>query len=334
MEDPRDPLHPSNISHTLVLVIISKGLRVATALQSLMEDYFFDQRVMMVMVPTAAGIFAKNIQFADKPSLMARGGGVNARLAVYKCDGSDVLKALDDAIHDNVENGILVVVACAGNNGLLGGATVPWVSTVAASSIDREFLSTTQLGNGDVLRVTYDASVVRGKIVAWLMKSWRERRSEYLDWRRKALTVYGGAAVGTDGVEEERNERAVVEEATSRLERISTTFTATGTTSAPMMAPFSSKGPDIITPGLINLNPDQSRFFSDFTVDDAINFLCFHASDVCPVVIMARGDVTCSYPPLLLFQLNYPSISLLRLDAYMEVQRTLTLGSRTNQIYK
>ncbi|KAJ4844904.1 hypothetical protein Tsubulata_015079 [Turnera subulata] len=40
------------------------------------------------------------------------------------------------------------------------------------------------------------------------------------------------------------------------------------------------------------LNPDQSRFFFDFTVDDAINFLCFHASDVCPVVIMARGDVT------------------------------------------
>ncbi|KAJ4834673.1 hypothetical protein Tsubulata_025013, partial [Turnera subulata] len=88
---------------------------------------------------------------------------------------SDILKAFDDAIHDNVdvitmslagrsqrsyfedpfsvgsfhayENGILVV-AFAGNNGLLGGATVPWVIKVAA--VGQEFLTTTQLGNGDV----------------------------------------------------------------------------------------------------------------------------------------------------------------------------------------
>ncbi|KAF7146881.1 hypothetical protein RHSIM_Rhsim03G0077000 [Rhododendron simsii] len=120
-----------------------------------------------------------------------RGGAPKAQLAVYKvcwfdqCDGSDVLKAFDDAISDQVDvitisvglphgprnynylndefsigsfhaflRGILTV-ASAGNDGEKGPYTVsnspPWTLTVAASSTDRQFVSTVQLGDGNTL---------------------------------------------------------------------------------------------------------------------------------------------------------------------------------------
>ncbi|KAG5556590.1 hypothetical protein RHGRI_007006 [Rhododendron griersonianum] len=121
-----------------------------------------------------------------------RGGAPKARLAVYKacwfdqCDGSDVLKAFDDAVGDQVdmitfsvgkphgprnyynylndENSIgafhaflrgILTVAAAGNEGESGPYTVsnspPWTLTIAASSTDREFVSTVQLGDGNTL---------------------------------------------------------------------------------------------------------------------------------------------------------------------------------------
>ncbi|XP_028776148.1 cucumisin-like isoform X2 [Neltuma alba] len=113
----------------------------------------------------------------------ARGGAVSARIAVYKvcwldgCNDADILAAFDDAIADGVDilsvslgglndenyfrdglaigafhamrNGILTVTS-AGNSGPKPGSLAnfsPWSISVAASTIDRKFL--TKVGIGD-----------------------------------------------------------------------------------------------------------------------------------------------------------------------------------------
>lgn len=120
----------------------------------------------------------------------ARGGVPSARIAVYKvcwvdgCYGSDILAAFDDAIADGVDiisvsagsggyvqyaddpiaigafhamkNGILTS-ASAGNDGPDNINPVsnnsPWCLTVAASSVDRKFVSKVQLGNNKTFEV-------------------------------------------------------------------------------------------------------------------------------------------------------------------------------------
>lgn len=118
----------------------------------------------------------------------ARGGAPSARLAIYKacwfddCSDADLLSAFDDAIADGVDivsisvganppqpsyfelaiavgsfhafhKGILVS-ASAGNSGLPGTAVngAPWILTVAASSMNREFQSQIILGNSKMLK--------------------------------------------------------------------------------------------------------------------------------------------------------------------------------------
>ncbi|PRQ59339.1 putative cucumisin [Rosa chinensis] len=137
---------------------------------------------------TAAGNTVIKASFNDLGSGTARGGVPSARIAVYKacwgssgsCDDADVLAAFDDAIADGVDilsvsvggtipldylndpfaigsfhaigNGILVSMA-AGNEGP-GGKTVtnfaPWQLSVAATTINRQFITKVQLGNGKI----------------------------------------------------------------------------------------------------------------------------------------------------------------------------------------
>uniref|UniRef100_A0A3Q7XM87 Cucumisin n=1 Tax=Cicer arietinum TaxID=3827 RepID=A0A3Q7XM87_CICAR len=114
----------------------------------------------------------------------ARGGASSARIAVYKvcwsdgCDDMDILAAFDDAIADGVDiisfslgrkitadthfsdalsigafhamkNGILTVCA-AGNSGPNHASVMnvaPWAISVAASTLDRKFVTQVKLGN-------------------------------------------------------------------------------------------------------------------------------------------------------------------------------------------
>ncbi|KAL2333303.1 hypothetical protein Fmac_014516 [Flemingia macrophylla] len=112
----------------------------------------------------------------------ARGGAINARIAVYKvcwfdgCSDADILAAFDDAIADGVDiislsiggfsvenyfrNGISIGAFHAVRNGVLtvnsagnSGSTPsslsnfsPWSITVAASTIDRKFVTKVELG--------------------------------------------------------------------------------------------------------------------------------------------------------------------------------------------
>lgn len=138
---------------------------------------------------TIAGSIVTDVSLFGMAGGTARGGAPGARLAIYKacwfgiCSDADLLAAMDDAIHDGVDilslslgpeppqpiyfqdpisigafhafqKGILVS-ASAGNSVFPGTAcnVAPWILTVAASSIDREFNSNIYLGNSKVLKV-------------------------------------------------------------------------------------------------------------------------------------------------------------------------------------
>ncbi|CAJ1863124.1 unnamed protein product [Sphenostylis stenocarpa] len=123
----------------------------------------------------------------------ARGGAIKARIAVYKvcwlfdgCSDADILAAFDDAIADGVDiisvsiggfndqnyfrdsiaigafhavrNGVLTVTS-AGNSGPKYSSLSnfsPWSITVAASNIDRKFVTKVELGNN----VTYEGTSI------------------------------------------------------------------------------------------------------------------------------------------------------------------------------
>ncbi|OMO76493.1 hypothetical protein COLO4_25547 [Corchorus olitorius] len=135
---------------------------------------------------TAAGKVVNGASLYGLASGKARGGVPSARIAVYKicwftgCSDADILAAFDDAIADGVDiisisvggstpkdyfrdsisigsyhamkQGILTV-SSAGNDGPLRSTITnfsPWSISVAASTIDRQFLTKVQLGNNKV----------------------------------------------------------------------------------------------------------------------------------------------------------------------------------------
>ncbi|KZL81768.1 subtilisin-like protease [Colletotrichum incanum] len=134
---------------------------------------------------TAAGAAVPNASLFGQAAGTVRGMASGARIAMYKvcwgdsgCWDSDVLAAMDQAIEDGVDvmslsfgpaqpqftpdEGLVVgayaamrkgifVTTSAGNAGPTTGTSVglaPWVMTVAASTLDRDFPAHLTLGNG------------------------------------------------------------------------------------------------------------------------------------------------------------------------------------------
>lgn len=140
---------------------------------------------------TAAGNIVSSASYYGLAAGTAKGGSPGSRIAVYRvcswdgCRGSSILSAFDDAIEDGVdvlslslgapsiaeiglENDPIaigsfhavdhgIIVACsAGNDGPTLGSVVnvaPWILTVAASTIDRDFQSNMVLGGNKVIKV-------------------------------------------------------------------------------------------------------------------------------------------------------------------------------------
>ena len=143
---------------------------------------------------TVAGNLVSGASYLGLAAGTAKGGSPGSRLAIYKvcnfgCSGSAILAAFDDAISDGVdilsvslggspdpqpdlktdviaigafhavERGI-VVVCSAGNSGPEQSTVVndaPWILTVAATTIDRNFQSNVVLGNNKVVKVHFIA---------------------------------------------------------------------------------------------------------------------------------------------------------------------------------
>ncbi|EOA19514.1 hypothetical protein CARUB_v10002407mg, partial [Capsella rubella] len=136
---------------------------------------------------TIGGSFLPNVNYLGLGRGTARGGAPGVHIAIYKacwiqrgCSGADVLKAIDEAIHDGVDilslslqtsvplfpetdmrslasvgafhavaKGI-PVVAAAGNAGPTAQTicnVAPWILTVAATTQDRSFPTAITLGN-------------------------------------------------------------------------------------------------------------------------------------------------------------------------------------------
>ncbi|KAE8671940.1 Cucumisin [Hibiscus syriacus] len=139
---------------------------------------------------TAAGAFVSKTSLYGLAKGTARGGVPSARIAVYKicwsfgCSSEDILAAFDDAIADGVDiislsvgsssasdyfddpiaigafhsmkNGILTSNS-AGNSGPILSSisnVSPWSLSVAASTIDRKFVTNVKLGNGEIYEGT------------------------------------------------------------------------------------------------------------------------------------------------------------------------------------
>ncbi|CAN0890864.1 Subtilisin-like protease SBT5.4 [Linum grandiflorum] len=135
----------------------------------------------------AGGNFVPNVMFLNSTAGTVKGGSPRARVAAYKvcwpglnnigCYDSDILAAFDAAINDGVdvisasiggealnyfEDAIAIgsfhavqkgiAVACsAGNAGPNTGTVInvaPWITTVAASTLDRKFTAFVQLRGG------------------------------------------------------------------------------------------------------------------------------------------------------------------------------------------
>ncbi|CAJ2633679.1 unnamed protein product [Trifolium pratense] len=138
---------------------------------------------------TAGGNFVQGVSVLGNGNGTAKGGSPKARVAAYKvcwlhgCNDADILAGFEAAISDGVDvlsvspggktknlftdsvaigsfhavaNGI-VVVSSAGNDGPYFGTvvnTAPWLFTVAASTIDRDFTSYVKLGDNTYIKGT------------------------------------------------------------------------------------------------------------------------------------------------------------------------------------
>nr|POE73332.1 subtilisin-like protease sbt4.8 [Quercus suber] len=261
---------------------------------------------------TIAGSIVANVRLFGMARGTARGGAPSARLAIYKacwfdmCSEADIHSALDDAISDGVdilsisigpdphqpshfENAILIgafhafqrgilASASAGNSAFPGTATnvAPWILTVAASSVDREFHSIVYLGNSKVLK-GFSLNPI------------------------KMETYYGliaGSVAAAPGV--------TAKNARNPVGKISPTITVLNIKPAPEMVVFSSMGPNIITPDIIkpnitgpglNILAAWSPVVTTATAEQSVDYnIISSASLSCPHV-SAVAAIVKSYQP-------------------------------------
>jgi hypothetical protein len=143
---------------------------------------------------TAGGSFVPGASIFGYGNGTAKGGSPKAHVAAYKvcwpsdnggCFDADILAAFDAAIGDGVDvismslgphqaveflqDGMAIgsfnaikkgipVVASAGNSGPVAGSVAhgaPWLFTIGASTLDREFSATVTLGNKKFFKVLF-----------------------------------------------------------------------------------------------------------------------------------------------------------------------------------
>ncbi|CAN1276739.1 Subtilisin-like protease SBT5.3 [Linum perenne] len=256
---------------------------------------------------TAGGCFVPGANLLGSANGTAKGGSPKARLATYKvcwpgCYSADILAAFDAAIQDGVDilslslgsssprsydsdtiaigsfhavrNGITVVCS-AGNSGPYPSSVTnvsPWILTVAASTVDRRFLSNVTLGNGQRFTVSkycfpeaLDASKVKGRIVLCRSGGSDIEKSQGIFKAGGVGMILGNSFSNSISPQPHFVPASMVskEDSDSITSYISTASspeayisggTEIGVAVAPVMASFSSAGPNRLTPHI--LKPD------------------------------------------------------------------------------
>ncbi|CAL5345509.1 unnamed protein product [Camellia sinensis] len=281
---------------------------------------------------TAAGIPVKGASLYGIAEGTARGGVPSARIAMYKvcwgvgCTDMDLLAGFDAAIADGVDiisisiggtprqffedpiaigsfhamkNGILT--SCSAGNSGPDFASIqnvaPWIMTVAASSINRQFKTTVKLGNGqNVSGISINTFSPKRQMYSLTNGAHAANYSDGIygnvsacDWGTLSKSMVKGRIIyclGTSGQDstirdlggegiimaDDNSDLAfpflipattmTVTEGTRIDQYINTTKTAraviykstTVNMTAPFVASFSSRGPQLITPNI--LKPD------------------------------------------------------------------------------
>ncbi|PIA56505.1 hypothetical protein AQUCO_00700683v1 [Aquilegia coerulea] len=274
---------------------------------------------------TAVGNYVEGVSYFDYGPGTAVGMAPQARVAMYKAlweagsYASDILAAIDQAIDDGVdvmslslgldgvslhedpvaiatfaamEKGIFVATS-AGNEGPWYGLLhngIPWVLTVAAGSVDREYSGSVALGNGDTIvgKTLYPGNSLLGQMPLVFMDSCNNTNAIKKIGHRIAVCLDTDEAVGiqANNVKDAGIDGGIFITNSSSLELlIETSFpslfltledgqtvldyikssssptasmkfkmTELGTKPAPRAASYSSRGPSLSCPGV--LKPD------------------------------------------------------------------------------
>ncbi|CAN0924585.1 Subtilisin-like protease SBT5.3 [Linum grandiflorum] len=267
---------------------------------------------------TAGGSFVPGANFFGSANGTAKGGSPGARVAAYKvckdnggCPSAEILAGFDAAIQDKVDvitvslgssaspyvrdsiaigsfhavSSGIPVICSAGNAGLDGSVNnvAPWILTVAASTLDRRFISNVKLGDGKVYSGrsfnsnttpsnkrycnagSLDPSKVKGKIVFCIRNDTDVEKSYIVERAGGAglvLATPSSADISPQAhfiptsVLSKVNGDAVlryISNTSSPVAYISG-YTEITKVAAPLMARFSSRGPNRITPEI--LKPD------------------------------------------------------------------------------
>ncbi|CAA6674561.1 unnamed protein product [Spirodela intermedia] len=244
---------------------------------------------------TAAGRFVPDASILGFGNGTAKGGAPSARVAAYKvcwepiddggCFDADILAAFDQAIEDGVDvlsvsigqraenyssdglaigsfhavkNGITVV--CSGGNTGPSWGTVrnvaPWILTVGASTMDREFISYAILGNGErkivACRFGNVSSVEKGQTVllaggVGVIVTSPATLGNHVPANPHVLPAvelsYGNSLFLDN----------YINSSTNPVARIIPPTTVVGTKPAPFMAYFSSRGPNPVDPEILKV---------------------------------------------------------------------------------
>ncbi|KAL0738359.1 hypothetical protein Bca4012_014569 [Brassica carinata] len=319
---------------------------------------------------TAAGSAVKDASFLGYAAGVARGMAPGTRIAIYKacwysgyCMSSDILAAMDKAIEDKVnvlsislglgvlnydQDGIAIgalaavergifVSASAGNSGPKESTLMnvaPWITTVGAGTVDRDFPATALLGNGKafagysslfkrrrrVLTNTQAPLVYAllggnftGKIVLVDMGG-------YVDTKSGALgIIYANTALNgmeliarydvVPSLAVDKQSGDEIRDYVTRESNPTATITFKGTVvnvkPSPVVAGFSSRGPNTITPEI--LKPDviapgvniiaawtgSSRpdlFRQGFSIQSGTSMACPHLSGLAALLKAAHPE--------------------------------------------